>query len=133
MSAGYFSTGRLIFIPFFRSTTATAVEYTVVGGNLASTTEANVQITLDYDILVRRFRVNSSTNSKAAATTIAFRDDGADVTGTAITVASSTVGEDASAALGVIVASGSKINFRVTPSVSGTLSSSGFIVAEVLT
>lgn len=134
--SGYKSIGRLLPIVLFRSTTATTLEYDIVYGNLASTTsEAATQITLDYDVIVRRFRVSPTANAKTAAVTVAFRADGATVTGTSLSIPAGSIAEVSSAALSVVVRSGSKINFMIdlTGSGAGTISLVGIVMMEVVT
>jgi hypothetical protein len=89
-------------------------------GALTSGTETTLDLTFDYPMTITRARAFCSLNTKNAATTLSFRDDGADVTGTAITINAGATGEFDSGALTSAVAAGSKIVFRTDASTSTT-------------
>jgi len=96
----------------------TAANYTNLTG---IGTEANWQITIDWELTIKRLLVRWETNSKNGDTIMAFRDDGVNVA--PVTVAASTTGEFDSGDVTGLIASGSAVNFIVdtTASSSGTL------------
>ena len=76
-----------------------------------------------------------NTNGLNGSSVFAFRDDAADVTGTALTIPAGSTAEVDSGPLSVSVAAGSKICFRhdTSASASGTwLMSHYLVIAEVI-
>lgn len=88
------------------------------GSLISSTTEAAVDLTLDFGFTVRRDRAIVVTNTKSADSMLAFRDDGSSVG--ALTIGAGATGEFDSGALSVAVASGSLCNFLRDTSASGS-------------
>jgi len=88
--------------------------------NNPSATEAGVQTTFPLNILLKRLLVKFTTNGLNAATTVAFRDDGANATSVSVAAAGTT--EVDSGAISVVVAAGSKIDWLLdtSTSISGT-------------
>lgn len=89
-----------------------------IGMNLRTGTEATTQMTVPYNIILKRLIAKFSVNALTGTTTIAFRDDGA--TATSITITAGSTTEVDSGAISVTVASGSKINWNIDTSTSTT-------------
>ena len=89
-----------------------------IGMNLRTGTEATTQMTVPYNIILKRLIAKFATNALTGTTTIAFRDDGA--TATSITIGAGVTTEQDSGAISVTVASGSKINWNIDTSTSTT-------------
>ena len=121
------------FFVFGMSTTSQLVFYQICPG-LSSSTEANQSVTCDYALTVKRVRASVDTNAKTGNVVLTMRDDGADVTGSAVTMTAGNVGEFDSGAISVAVAAGSKINFKIdyTGSGTGSLVFHGFAECEIL-
>lgn len=123
-----------VIIPFWFSTSASIANgasiFAALGGrDTNETTEADVQLTLTaFTMVVREIHVIAND----ADWNFAMRDDGADVTGTSVTV-TPTDTEALATGLSVTVAAGSKVNLRATNNTGGAAgcSASGFIVADV--
>lgn len=104
------------------------------GATFLTSTESLVQMTFPHAFTVTRALVKMNTNGLNGSSVFAFRDDAADVTGTALTVTAGSTTEVDSGVLSVAVAAGSKINFRLdtSASASGTwLMSHYYVIAEL--
>lgn len=127
-------TGANLFL--LRGTTiatgTNSVQYFNLDCTIVNATETIVDLILDYAITVKRFRIMSHANAKTANTIVALRDDAADVG--AITIATGVTGELDSGALSTVIASGSKINWKIdtSASASGAITIWGWVEYEVL-
>ena len=111
-------------------TTSTAAIFWFITDYLEnnSATETDIDVAINFPFTVTRYQVIVGNNTKAVATTTAFRDDGADVG--AITITGSTTGNFDSGAISTNIASGSLCNWRATGTASGTINFRGFIEAN---
>lgn len=106
--------------------TTAAARYFPINGNLfaAQSTESLVQATIPYTIRIRRVLAKCAVHSATSnAMTIALRDDSADV-GTQLSIANNSTTEADSGAVDVTIASGSKVNWRITT--AGTITTLTF-------
>lgn len=94
--------------------TTVTLAYYPIANNVRQATEANVQMTIPYNLIIKRLMAKFNTNALTAATPIAFRDDGA--TATSISIPAGSTAEVDSGAISITVASGSKINWMVDTS-----------------
>lgn len=81
-------------------------------GNNRSLTEGDIRITVAIALQCIRATRFVKNNTMNGATLAIFRDDGADVTGTDLSIAASTTGQVDSGALTSNIASGSGLNFE---------------------
>jgi hypothetical protein len=135
--SAWLSAGSVInFNLYIANLGATTVQYQSVptpfqiGG-----TESSLDLVFDYALLVTRFRLALTLNTRTQNTIISFRDDGADVTGTPITIPAAGGGEMDSGALTSVVTAGSKINFKYDPATAGgtgNITCFGLLTAIVL-
>lgn len=101
--------------------------------SVGSTTESAVDgVILNFNIMITRFTVAVTTNSKSNDATIAIRDDGADVS--RLTISAGSTSDKDSGALSVIVAAGSKLTWNrdTSASASGTLAFAAMVEYVVL-
>lgn len=92
--------------------------YALGAAGALATTESDRTIAVPFEIQITGFQVNVPANSKDAATTISFRDDGADIGQVSFNAAET--GTKGSTTLNVRVASGSLCCFRVDTSASAS-------------
>lgn len=98
---------------------------------VGSSTESLMQITYPFGFTVTRALAKMNVNGLNGSSVFSFRDDAADVTGTALTITTGSTTEVDSGALSVAVAAGSKLCFKfdTSASASGTwLMSHYFII-----
>lgn len=106
-------------------TTAAARYFPLNGSFLAANaTESLVQATIPFTIKIKRVLAKCAVHSATSnAMTIALRDDGADV-GTQLSIANNSTTEADSGAVDITIASGSKVNWRITT--AGTITTLTF-------
>lgn len=108
--------------------------YISITNHILNATENIVDLIHDYAFTITRYRIMVHSNTKDGNTIVAFRDDGADVTGTVFTIAAGVTGELDSGALSVAVAAGSRINWKIdqTASTTGSIVVWGVVEIEYL-
>jgi len=110
------------------STTVVARYYSPLSVAFQNATETLMSSAFPYDFTVKRMLCKMATNTLDGTFIFSFRDDVADVTGTALTIATGSTTEVDSGALSVAVAAGSKIAFK---SVGGTATTGTWLPAFV--
>lgn len=115
------------------STNANAATYLALdGAPNSSTTEADVQLSMDFPLLIRRFRVRVMGNNsgKDATTTIALRNNGATITSVSVTAAAT--GEFNTGTLSIPIVVGDLVNGLMDTSASsaGTIGFVAYIYCQ---
>jgi len=94
------------------NTTVTNTRYSgFMGGALLVSGESDVQSTTLEALTLKFVKLNIQTNSQDGSTIVGFRDDAATVTGSDITVTTTSTGDFDTGTITQAIASGSEINF----------------------